>query len=156
MSTLREKCPYWEFFWSLYFPAFGLNTERYSVSLRILILTYSDWISLVQSECGKIKTKKLRIQTFTQLGGYKWRYCQVHSRQWVLVQKQVDYNLCPTGICFFRVRNKNIWTMCKECSTSLKSCWCFLLRTLNIFQVIVLVFPMVGQNSSSQWSLHIK
>ena len=29
-----------------YFPAFGLNTERYSVSLRI------------QSECGKIKTKK--------------------------------------------------------------------------------------------------
>ena len=29
-----------------YFPAFGLNTERYSVSLRI------------QSECGKIRTKK--------------------------------------------------------------------------------------------------
>ena len=29
-----------------YFPAFGLNTERYGVSLRI------------QSECGKIRTKK--------------------------------------------------------------------------------------------------
>ena len=29
-----------------YFPAFGLNTERYSVSLRI------------QSECGKIRTRK--------------------------------------------------------------------------------------------------
>ena len=28
-----------------YFPAFGLNTERYSVSLRI------------QSECGKIRTR---------------------------------------------------------------------------------------------------
>ena len=29
-----------------YFPAFGLNTERYFVSLRI------------QSECGKIRTRK--------------------------------------------------------------------------------------------------
>ena len=29
-----------------YFPAFGLNTERYSVSLYI------------QSECGKIRTRK--------------------------------------------------------------------------------------------------
>ena len=29
-----------------YFPAFGLNTERYEVSLRI------------QSECGKIPTRK--------------------------------------------------------------------------------------------------
>ena len=39
-----------------YFPAFGLNKERYSVSLCI------------QSECGKIRTgKKLRIWTlFTQ------------------------------------------------------------------------------------------
>ena len=33
-------------FSGLYFPAFGLNTERYSVSLGI------------QSECGKIGTKK--------------------------------------------------------------------------------------------------
>ena len=39
----REKCPNTEFFFSgLYFPAFGLNTERYGVSLRI------------QSKCGKI------------------------------------------------------------------------------------------------------
>ena len=30
---------------SLYFPTFGLNTERYGVSLRI------------QSECGKIRTR---------------------------------------------------------------------------------------------------
>ena len=36
----------------LYFPAFGLNTEKYRVSL------------LIQSECGKIRTrKKLRIRT---------------------------------------------------------------------------------------------
>ena len=34
---LRKKCPYLE----LYFPAFGLNTERYFISLHI------------QSECGK-------------------------------------------------------------------------------------------------------
>ena len=43
-------------FSSRYFPEFGLNKERYSVSLCI------------QSECGKIRTgKKLRIWTlFTQ------------------------------------------------------------------------------------------
>ena len=39
-----------------YFPAFGLNTERYTVSLRI------------QSKCGKIRTrKKLHIWTLFTL-----------------------------------------------------------------------------------------
>ena len=45
-GTLRKKCPYSELFWSSFFPhfpAFGLNTERYGVSLRI------------QSKCGKNK-----------------------------------------------------------------------------------------------------
>ena len=41
--TLRKKCPYSELFWSV-FSAFGLNTERHGVSLRI------------QSECGKMRT----------------------------------------------------------------------------------------------------
>ena len=42
--SLRKKCPYSELFWSAFsphFPAFGLNAERYRLSLRI------------QSECGK-------------------------------------------------------------------------------------------------------
>ena len=46
--ALREKCAYSELFWSpffLHFPTFGLNTDRYSVSLRI------------QFECGKIRTR---------------------------------------------------------------------------------------------------
>ena len=63
---MREKYPYSELLWSVfsriwtehgdilrisqsysdpYFPAFGLNMERYSVSLRI------------QSKCGKIRTR---------------------------------------------------------------------------------------------------
>ena len=42
---MREKCPFSDFS-DPYFPAFGLNTERYSVSLRI------------QSEFGKIHTRK--------------------------------------------------------------------------------------------------
>ena len=37
---------YSKFFWSLFFPAFRLNTERYAVSLRI------------QSKCGKIIDQK--------------------------------------------------------------------------------------------------
>ena len=52
--SLREKCPYSEFLWSIFF-RIGLNTERYGVSLRI------------QSECGKKPTEKLQIRTlFTQ------------------------------------------------------------------------------------------
>ena len=42
---LHETCPYSEFSGS-YFPAFGPNTEIYSVPLRI------------QSKCGKIRTRK--------------------------------------------------------------------------------------------------
>ena len=37
-SKLRKNCPYSELFWSVFFShfsTFGLNTERYSVSLRI-------------------------------------------------------------------------------------------------------------------------
>ena len=45
-KALRKKCPYSELFWSAHFSAFGLNTERYGVSLHI------------QSECGKILTEK--------------------------------------------------------------------------------------------------
>ena len=44
-STLRDNCPYTEFF-SFVFPAFGLNMERYGVCLRI------------HSKCGKILTRK--------------------------------------------------------------------------------------------------
>ena len=47
-NALRKKCPYWELFWSSFFPHFptlGLNTERYGVSLHI------------QSECWEMREK---------------------------------------------------------------------------------------------------
>ena len=44
--SLREKCPKTEFFSGTYFPTFVLNTEIYRVNLRI------------QSECGKMQTRK--------------------------------------------------------------------------------------------------
>ena len=47
-QSLRKKSPYSELFWSAFFtqfPAFELNTERYSVSLR------------VQFECEKMREK---------------------------------------------------------------------------------------------------
>ena len=50
--SLCEKCPYSDFS-GLYFPAFGLNTQRYEESLRI------------QSKCGKIRTREtLNKDTF--------------------------------------------------------------------------------------------
>ena len=45
--TLRESVRVWSFS-RPYFPAFGLNTEKYGVSLRI------------QFECGKIRTRKTK------------------------------------------------------------------------------------------------
>ena len=63
---MRQKCPYSELFWSLFFPhfaAFGLNTERYSVCLRI------------QSEFGKIRTRITpNTDTFyaAMVRGVKW------------------------------------------------------------------------------------
>ena len=48
-SSLRKKSPYSELLWStffMHFPAFGLNAERYGVSLRI------------QYECRKMRTRK--------------------------------------------------------------------------------------------------
>ena len=66
--SVDKKCSYSELFCSpffAHFPAFGLNMERYSVSLHI------------QSECGKMQKKcrreKLRIRIhFTQCYG---QYC---------------------------------------------------------------------------------
>ena len=46
ISTTVWKVSKYGVFSSPYFPAFGLNTERYKVPLRI------------QSECGKIRTRK--------------------------------------------------------------------------------------------------
>ena len=46
--SLRKKCPYSELFWTAFFPRFkaiGLNTDRYSVSVRI------------QSKCGEMQEK---------------------------------------------------------------------------------------------------
>ena len=61
-TTLRRKCSYSELFWSAffpYFPAFGLNTERYRVSLCI----QSKWGKMWE-KCGP---EQLRIWTlFTQ------------------------------------------------------------------------------------------
>ena len=41
--SLCKKCPYLEFYWSVFF---RIRTKRYGVSLRI------------QFECGKIRTRK--------------------------------------------------------------------------------------------------
>ena len=44
-KSLRKKCPYSEFFWSV-FSSIRMNTERYGVSLRI------------QFKCGKIRCRE--------------------------------------------------------------------------------------------------
>ena len=65
---LRKTCPYSEFC-GPYFPAVVLNTERFSVSLRIL------------SKCGKMRTRK------TYTGTYHTVYYVIHP---------VSNTLCAT------------------------------------------------------------
>ena len=62
INTLHKKCPYLEFL-GPYFPTFGLKTERYEVSFRIL------------SECGKIQTRKTQnTDTFHEVIPFHWRF----------------------------------------------------------------------------------
>ena len=56
--TLREKCRYSEFFWSV-FSAFGLNTEKYIFSLN----------------AGKYGPGKLRIQSLFTQCDLKMKHC---------------------------------------------------------------------------------
>ena len=59
--TAWKVSKYWVFS-GPYFPAFGLNTKRYSVSLCI------------QSECGKIRTKKNYVFGHFPGGASLWTY----------------------------------------------------------------------------------
>ena len=91
-----------------YFPAFGQNTEWYGVSLHI------------QSGCGKIRIKKLRIRTlFTQW----WRHCftylkQFQSADWrlkhlltgFLQKSEILTSICRNTRLF---KNKPLWNILK-------------------------------------------
>ena len=56
-ESLREKCPRYGVFYDPYFPVFGLDTEIYSVILRI------------QSKYGKIQARKKSVfWHFSQMG----------------------------------------------------------------------------------------
>ena len=60
-ETLRENCPYSEFFWSVFF-----RIRRYSISLCI------------QSKCGNIRTRKTHTNTIdTNICFYSffWGWC---------------------------------------------------------------------------------
>ena len=81
MFTLREKCPNTEFFSGPYFPAFGLNTDRYGVSL-------CNGVSLrIQSNCGKIRTRKNSLsEHFSRSVSVVFRQQFVPQRDPVLVK----------------------------------------------------------------------
>ena len=66
-----------------YFPAFGLNTERYSVSLRI------------QSECGEIQTRRtLNTDTFHAVYIFVYVYLEFEKKfVWITNQLAVQLKL---------------------------------------------------------------
>ena len=83
---LREKYPYSELFWSA-FSAFGLNTERYSVSLRI------------QCECGKMRTRIAPNCRFSYAGN------------WELVTSNVGTNFRRSYVCLHFQAGNRLWQL---------------------------------------------
>ena len=94
-------------FSGLYFPAFGLNTERYSVSLRI------------QSECWKIWTRKtLWIWTlFTQCKTTFFKYS--FGDWWLSLYSKPTVESCfgkyPVNIYLLKINNRNTRKRCQKC-----------------------------------------
>ena len=97
-TSLRKKCPYSEFFWSVFSSIRTEYWERYGLSLRI------------QSEYGKIMTKKtpnmdtfhavlhyikhVRIQTFTgKYGSEKTRFLLYFTQCYVVPKKLLSMSL---------------------------------------------------------------
>ena len=82
-SILREKCPYSEFFWSV----FSCILTEYWVSLRI------------QSECGKIPTRKIRntdtfraVQSFsTKISQSICPTCHLYRNQLINLQMKTSW-----------------------------------------------------------------
>ena len=72
----REDCTVWKVskyavFSRLYFPTFGLNTERYEVSIRI------------QSQCGKIRSRKNSV-----FGHFS---CSVWGNEYILWERNLFF-----------------------------------------------------------------
>ena len=94
LLTLRKRCPYSELFWSAFFPhfpAFGLNTERYSLSLRI------------QSECGN-NADQNNSEYGLFLRSVKWLLPYIHLVvyiRWPEVYCQWDSGHCYSKWTFF-------------------------------------------------------
>ena len=97
---LKSVC-FWSFFVP-YFLTFELNTEIYSVNLRI------------QSECGKIRTRKLRMRTLsTQWEAEIWSPFQY--KKWyhfLLTHKKIWFVAFMCGLRFVHeidFSNKLFW-----------------------------------------------
>ena len=99
-GVLRKNCPYSELSWSAFFPhfpAFGLNTKRYGVSLRI------------QSECGKMQKKRWTRITPNTDSFYACRNLKVFSKSEYKVDTSYNWHgntskLSCQNICVKQVR----------------------------------------------------
>ena len=87
------KCVQIRSFSGLYFPAFGLNTERYEISFRI------------HSECGKIRTRKNSVfGHFSRSAVYHLIYSIYHF-QWHFLFLKTWYNDCNALCLVFCTKN---------------------------------------------------
>ena len=137
-----------------YFLAFGLNTERYGVSLRI------------QSECGKCGPEKLRIRIIlTQC--HAITYCNAldntdkFSNHDNNGEKSGHFNSNPANICLFKVNHRNTRKRCEVCSKfTIKTpenvigvVLVLLLLTLNIFNTFSSVSIVELKQINDSWEI---
>ena len=95
-KPLREKCPYSEFF-GPFFPTFGLNKERYGVSLRV---------------------RENKDQKNSEYGHFS--RSEHHCGKWpglytvrILPFRELKWKSNPSSMYQFKVNKWNVRTMCK-------------------------------------------
>ena len=120
--TLHKKCPYSELFWSAFFAhfsAFGRNTEKYSVSLRI------------QFECGKnvdpnnseyghflrsvIYKKKCHYMIAVTTSTSGRAACGLYTSGWLSCKcyRKISFDLFQTGTAFTSTTGSIFCKFCK-------------------------------------------
>ena len=92
-DTLREKCPYWKFFWYI----FSRFLTAYGFTVNLCI----------HSECGKIRTRKtLNMDTFHAVIYMHKRICEAisHRRGYFLTALKITS--CP--LCCY---GRDLWSL---------------------------------------------
>ena len=123
------KVSKYEVFSGPYFPAFGLNTERYLLSLRI------------QSECGKMRTRKNSVfgNISHSITYHKTFPIIISFNSSSLLRFYSACEPCPRYIITTHINNNDVVTFLHGYSTVTRNCTTFPCSYMNLKNIILFV-----------------